>query len=207
MAKKPLITIVGVPNTGKSTLFNRLIGKRKALVHSQAGMTRDIYKKDFEIDGVNYDLQDSGGFFPNQEIITDEINKRIFREAGISDLILFLFDGRRELLGYEQDLFLEIRKINQNIIPIINKVDNPDKFILPNSYYALKQDLLMISAEHNLEVETLLEPIRNFFGNRTGGESRWAGCCPARTRLRGSRPSRPLHAPGALRVRREPRRS
>ena len=171
MAKKPLITIVGVPNTGKSTLFNRLIGKRKALVHSQAGMTRDIYKKPFDIAGFKYDLQDSGGFFPDQEIITDEINKRIFREAKISNLILFLFDGRRELLGYEKDLFLEIRKINKNIIPIINKVDNPEKYILPNSYYALKQDFLMISAEHNLEVETLIEAIRDFFGNRESGES------------------------------------
>ncbi|MCP5050242.1 MAG: ribosome biogenesis GTPase Der [bacterium] len=176
MAKKPLITIVGVPNTGKSTLFNRLIGKRKALVHSQAGMTRDIYKKSFEVNNVQCDLQDSGGFFPDQEIITDEINKRIFREARVSDIILFLFDGRRELLGYEQELFLEIRKINDNIIPLINKVDNPDKFILPSSYYALKQDFLLISAEHNLEVETLIETIGDIFrrrgirepGNRVG---------------------------------------
>jgi GTPase len=69
MAKKPLITIIGIPNTGKSTLFNRLIGKRKALIHSDAGMTRDIFKKSFEINGVQYDIQDSGGFFPDAEII------------------------------------------------------------------------------------------------------------------------------------------
>lgn len=163
MAKKPLITIIGVPNTGKSTLFNRLIGKRKALVHSDAGMTRDIYKKPLEISDLLYDLQDSGGFFPDQEIITDEINKRIFKEAKASQLIIFLFDGKRDLLGYERDLFLEIRKLNSNIIPVINKVDNPGKYILPDSYYALKQDYILISAEHNIEVETVLEAIEEFF--------------------------------------------
>lgn len=163
MAKKPLITIIGVPNTGKSTLFNRLIGKRKALVHSDAGMTRDIYKKPLEINEMMYDLQDSGGFFPDQEIITDEINKRIFREAKSSQLIIFLFDGRRDLLGYERDLFLEIRKLNSNIIPVINKVDHPNTFILPDSYYALKQDFIQVSAEHNVGVELVLEAIDEFF--------------------------------------------
>lgn len=169
MAKIPLITIIGVPNTGKSTLFNRLIGKRKALVHSQAGMTRDIYKKPFEIDGKEFSLQDSGGFFPDDHIITNEINKRIYREAEASDLIIFLFDGRRELMGYEQELFLEIRKINDNIIPVINKVDKPSKFILPSSYYPLKQDYILISAEHNLAVEELIEAIEDRFESYVPG--------------------------------------
>lgn len=159
--KIPLITIIGVPNTGKSTLFNRLIGQRKALVHSDSGMTRDIFKKPLEINGSRYYLQDSGGFFPDQSIITDEINKRIFKEAANSQLVIFLFDGRRELLGYEKDLFLDIKKINGNIIAVVNKVDNPDKFILPSSYYALKEDFLLISSEHNLAVEEVLDAIEN----------------------------------------------
>ena len=142
MSKIPLITIVGVPNTGKSTLFNKLIGKRKALVHHDAGMTRDIYKKPFEIDGRKFNLQDSGGFFDDSDIITTEINKRVFREAEKSDLIIFLFDGRRELLGYEKDLFLDIIKLNANIIPVVNKVDHPEKYLLPTDFYSLKKDLL-----------------------------------------------------------------
>ncbi|MCP4156566.1 MAG: ribosome biogenesis GTPase Der [bacterium] len=167
MAKNPLITIVGVPNTGKSTLFNRLIGQNKALVHSSPGMTRDIYRKPFETDNMTFRLQDSGGFFPDEKIITEEINKRIFREVEISDLVLFLFDGRRELLGYEKELFLEIRKINDRIIPIINKVDNPRNFALPTSYYSLKQELLYISAEHKHGIDELLEEIEKKFENYT----------------------------------------
>jgi len=167
MAKIPLITIVGVPNTGKSTLFNRLIGQRKALVHSDAGMTRDIYKKSFEINGKQFNLQDSGGFFPDEQIITGEINKRIFKEARASDLVIFLFDGKRELIGYEKDLFLDLKKINTNIIPVINKVDQPESFILPSSYYSLKQDFLLVSAEHNLEIDTLLDTIAAKFAHYT----------------------------------------
>jgi len=163
MAKIPLITIVGVPNTGKSTLFNRLIGERKALVHSEPGMTRDIFKKSFRIDNKEFKLQDSGGFFPDSRIITEEINKRIFKEAKISDLVIFLFDGRRELLGYEKDLFLELRKINDRILPVVNKVDTPEKFVLPNSYYRLKQDFLFISAEHKSGLDELLEHIERMF--------------------------------------------
>jgi GTP-binding protein len=164
-ARIPLITIIGVPNTGKSTLFNRLIGQRKALVHTEAGMTRDIYKKSFQLNGKAFYLQDSGGFFPDTHIITDEINKRIFKEARASDLVIFLFDGKRDLLGYEKDLYLEIKKINPGIIPVVNKVDNPETFILSTSYYRLQQDFLFISAEHNLEVETVLEAIEKKFEN------------------------------------------
>ncbi|MCP4217929.1 MAG: ribosome biogenesis GTPase Der, partial [bacterium] len=163
MAKSPLITIVGVPNTGKSTLFNRLIGANKALVHSTPGMTRDIYKKDLDIENKSFKLQDSGGFFQDDKIITEEINKRIFREVEKSDLVLFLFDGRREMLGYEKDLFLEIKKLNDRIIPIINKVDHPRVFLLPNSYYALKEEFSNISAEHKEGIDELLERILESF--------------------------------------------
>ncbi len=167
MAKTPLITIVGVPNTGKSTFFNRIIGKRKALIHSSPGMTRDIYKKSFVLNGKKYDIQDSGGFFLNKDIISEEINKRIFKEAKKSDIIIFLFDGKRELLGYEKDLYLDIVKMNLDIIPVVNKVDNPNKFILPASYYTLKVDFLYTSAEHNIGFDEVLEQIEKRLDDKT----------------------------------------
>lgn len=165
MKKTPLITIIGVPNTGKSTLFNRLIGERKALIHSHPGMTRDIFRKTFEINQNRYHIQDSGGFFLDKNNITKEINKKIIEEAENSDLIIFLFDGKRELLGYEKDLFLNLRRINQNIIPVVNKVDNTQTYLLPNSYYFLKLDYIMISAEHNLGIDELLDAIESKLGN------------------------------------------
>lgn len=159
MSAIPLITIIGVPNTGKSTLFNRIIGRRKALVHSMAGMTRDIFRQKVKINEQWYFLQDSGGFFLDKDIINAEINKKIFKAAKNSQLIIFLFDGKRELLGYEKDLFLEIKKLHKIIIPVLNKVDNLDSYIQPQSYYSLKNDYIHISAEHNIGVEVLFDRI------------------------------------------------
>jgi GTP-binding protein len=161
----PLITIIGVPNTGKSTLFNRILGKRKALVHNLPGMTRDIFRQKVRISGCWVDLQDSGGFFPDKEIISAEINKKIFKAAEDSDLIIFLFDGKRELLGYEKDLYLQIRKMGKTILPVINKVDRLDGFLPPVSYYELNADFIYISAEHNLGVEVLIDAIAKFVGH------------------------------------------
>jgi len=170
MKKTPLITIIGVPNTGKSTFFNRIIGARKALVHADPGMTRDIFKKAFDLSGKKFYIQDSGGFFQDKDIISEEINKRIFREARRSDLIIFLFDGKRELLGYEKDLYLEVTRINPDIIPVINKVDNPNKFILPPSYYSLKRDLIYVSAEHDIGIDEVFEQIEKKFEQYAGRE-------------------------------------
>jgi GTP-binding protein len=162
MSSIPLITIIGVPNTGKSTLFNRMIGKRKALVHSQPGMTRDIFRQKLKINEHWYYLQDSGGFFLDKDIINTEINKKIFKAAKNSQLIIFLFDGKRELLGYEKDLYLEIKKLHKIIIPVLNKVDNLDSYLQPQSYYSLKNDYIHISAEHNLGVEVLFDKITQY---------------------------------------------
>ena len=161
----PLVTIIGVPNTGKSTLFNRILGKRKALVHNLPGMTRDIFRQKAELNGRWLELQDSGGFFPNKEIISTEINKKIFRAAAESDLIIFLFDGKRELLGYEKDLYLQIRRLGKRIIPVINKADKIDDYLPPSSYYQLKADFIHISAEHNLGVEVLLDAMQQALGS------------------------------------------
>lgn len=157
--KTPLITIVGVPNTGKSTLFNRLIGKRKALIHAEPGMTRDIYQYPVEIMGCRCLIQDSGGFFPDDQTIGRAVNTRILKEAERSDLVIFLFDGKRELLGYERDLYLELKRKNIPIIPVVNKVDHPEKFVLSTDYYALKLDYVQISAEHNSGIGEMLERI------------------------------------------------
>ena len=172
MGKIPLITIVGVPNTGKSTLFNRLIGEKKALIHSSPGMTRDIFQKSFKINNKAFKIQDSGGFFPDRHIIAEEINKRILKEAETSDLVIFLFDGKRELLGYEKDLFLDIKKRNNRVLPVINKVDHPEKFILPTSYYRLKSDFLFISAEHKDGLDELLHRIEDECGTNNKDKSK-----------------------------------
>ncbi|MBN2346121.1 MAG: ribosome biogenesis GTPase Der [Candidatus Aminicenantes bacterium] len=159
MNKLPLITIIGAPNTGKSTLFNRLLGKRKALVHNQPGMTRDIFRQKVIINDRWIDLQDSGGYFPDKKTINAEINKKIVLAAEASDLVIFLFDGKRELLGFEKGLYLQVRKLHRKIIPVINKADRMDAFLPPVSYYELNADFIHISAEHNLGIDVLIDAL------------------------------------------------
>jgi len=166
MGKAPLITIVGVPNTGKSTLFNRLLGKNKALVHARPGMTRDIFRMPLEINGRQYRLQDSGGFFEDGEDLTRDINQRIFNETERSDLVIFLLDGRRDLLGFEKDLFLTLRKTGVPILAVANKIDHPQGTLSADSHYSLGVDLLLISAEHNLGMDTLIEEIESRLADR-----------------------------------------
>lgn len=156
---KPVITIVGVPNTGKSTLFNRLTQTRKALIHADPGMTRDVHNGTLDIEGQEYQLQDTGGVFTDQDVITLAIKNRVLAVSKESDLILFLFDGRRELLGYEEDLYLEIKKMGKPILCVANKADNPNRFLVPSSYYKLNDDFVAISAEHGHNIDVLLDRI------------------------------------------------
>jgi GTP-binding protein len=158
--KSPVISIIGIPNTGKSTLFNRLVQKRKALVHSLPGMTRDVIKATMTIKDNQYNLQDTGGFFDDAKTINQEINKKVIKVSKESDLIIFLFDSKRDLLGFEKDLYLEIKKTNQNILHVMNKIDNPSTHFMPPSYYCLKADFILISADHNIGIGNLLDRIQ-----------------------------------------------
>ncbi|MBN1196818.1 MAG: ribosome biogenesis GTPase Der [Candidatus Aminicenantes bacterium] len=160
----PIITIIGVPNTGKSTLFNRLTGRRKALVHPEPGMTRDVFRMPMLLDEQAVFLQDSGGFFPDKSDISKEINIRVLREAERSDVVVFLCDGKRELLGYEKDLYLSVRNRTQSVILVVNKIDDPERHIVPQSYYELKAEFLAISAEHDLGINQLRSRLTETIG-------------------------------------------
>ncbi len=157
--RKPIVTIVGVPNTGKSTLFNRLTGTRKALVHSDPGMTRDVINGVLQIENQEYQLQDTGGVFDENDIINLAIKEKVVKVSKRSDLVLFLFDGRRELLGFEEDLYFSLKKTGINIICVVNKVENPERYVLPNSYYKLCNEFLWISAEHGHNIDLLLDAV------------------------------------------------
>ena len=89
----PLISIVGRPNVGKSTLFNRLLGRRKSIVFSQPGSTRDIIKERIEINDKIFFLIDSGGFDNEKEHYPQLIKKKVLNTIKNSDLILFMVDG------------------------------------------------------------------------------------------------------------------
>ncbi|WP_185860134.1 ribosome biogenesis GTPase Der [Blattabacterium cuenoti] len=120
-----IVSIVGRPNVGKSTLFNRLVGRKKAIVHVQSGVTRDrIYGKS-EWNGVHFSLVDTGGYNPTHNNLLDaEIIKQIFIAIKEADVILFLLDIKIGILDTDVEISQLLRKHKKSILLVVNKVDN-----------------------------------------------------------------------------------
>lgn len=174
--KLPRVVILGYPNAGKSTLFNRLLGQKKALVHSLPGMTRDLITGVARIDDREFLLVDTGGFADGQvDPISSIVKAKALEAARSADLLIFLLDGQRSLTAGEEELFLEIKKYNRPLLPVVNKVDRPESDPDLSDYYRLGvKDFITISAEHKLNLEYLKEKIREMLPAGPG-ESRAAG--------------------------------
>ncbi len=156
MKKLIKVAIVGFPNVGKSTLFNRLLKEKKSLVHHLPGMTRDQVSSVCILKGKKFDLVDTGGFFDSQEDpLSSQIKQKAKEAAEKADLLLFVLDGRRGLLPSEEELYLSLKKLNKPIFLVVNKIDNPSDEIKLCDFYRLGEGLLPISAEHKINMEEL----------------------------------------------------
>ena len=162
MKKIPKVIIAGIPNVGKSTLFNKLVKKRKAIVHRKAGMTRDFVKDIVKHEGRTFELYDTGGFFEEDGEMFSKVKESAIRLAEKSDLILLLFDSRRELLPIEKELYRTLKKTGVKIIIVVNKVDTEEYEKIQEtetSFMEFGEEIFTISAEHNHRLEELLEKI------------------------------------------------
>ena len=163
---KPIVAILGRPNVGKSTLFNRLTGGRVAIVEDTPGVTRDRLYRDAEWLGKTFTLIDTGGVdFSGEE---DPINSQIRKQAQLAmeeaDVILFIVDGRTGLLPQDEMLAELLRKNAKPVILVVNKVekfkDNPELY----DFYRLGlSDLVYVSAEHGMNTGDLLDLIISKF--------------------------------------------
>ncbi len=158
---KPVVAIVGKPNTGKSTLFNRLLQKRKSIVHDQEGVTRDRIYDTVTWSGRQFILIDTGGFIPYQN---DEINRavktHIFNAIDEADLVLFLIDSMAELTSTEREFADHIRKINKPVILTVNKSDNQKREKNIFQFYEIGLgDPFPISALNGRRIGDLLDRI------------------------------------------------
>lgn len=121
----PLIAIVGRPNVGKSTLFNRIVGLQHAIVHDEPGITRDRHYASAEWTGKKFMLIDTGGFVPN----SDEIFEKAIREQTTiaiqeAEKILFVVDGKEGLTPIDKEIALILRKANKKVHLVVNKIDS-----------------------------------------------------------------------------------
>jgi GTP-binding protein len=165
MKKLTKIAIVGFPNVGKSTLFNRLLKEKKSLVHSLPGMTRDQVSSVCSLKDKKCVLIDTGGFFDTQEDpLSSQIREKAQEAAENADILLFVLDGRRDLLPAEEELYLSLKRLDKTILVVVNKVDSLSEEARIGDYYGLgEENVFAISAEHkrNLDIleQTLLDLI------------------------------------------------
>ncbi|MBI5286067.1 MAG: ribosome biogenesis GTPase Der [Deltaproteobacteria bacterium] len=160
---KPIVAIIGRPNVGKSTLFNRLIGKKKAIVKEEPGVTRDLNYGDVEEGRVVFTLVDTGGFVPEVGP-EDEIRARVKELAHLAieeaDIIIFLMDGREGLTPSDRGVAEILRKVDKPVIYAVNKMDTPKQDIYLSEFYNLGvEPIVPISAEHGRGVYELLERV------------------------------------------------
>lgn len=159
--KAPIVTLVGRTNVGKSTLFNKLVGKRKAITEDENGVTRDRVYDKVDWLGKEFILADTGGLdISNKEIMNKEIKSQVEKALLESDLILFVVDGREGINPHDFEISNELRKYNKKVIVVANKIDRE---IIPDHIYDFYQfgfdDLVTISAEGSKNLGDLLDKV------------------------------------------------
>lgn len=163
--KTPIVVIVGRPNVGKSTLFNRLIGKRDAIVDNISGVTRDRNYGEVEWAGKYFTLIDTGGYVPNS---TDLFEKAIREQVEIaideSDSILFMVDSRTGVNPFDVEIVRMLRTANKVFFLVVNKVDSANNEALIGEFYKLGvKNPYDISAIVGRKVGDLLDAVTKDF--------------------------------------------
>lgn len=155
------VAIVGRPNVGKSTLFNRLCGTRKAIVGDEPGITRDRIYGTVSWAGRSIEILDTGGMVPDvQEVLPQKILEQVQKAISESDLILLLVDGRAGVTAPDEQLLPILRRTAKPIWVVVNKIDVPELDAHAAAFYAFgAEKLFAVSAEHVRGTGELLDSI------------------------------------------------
>ena len=162
--KKYVVALVGRPNVGKSTIFNRLVGSKVAIIEDTPGVTRDRIYGNVKTDKYNFHLIDTGGIDVSDELFNDSIKIQASLAIDEADVVLFVVDGKESLTTNEYVIRDMLRKSKKDVILVINKIDS--KLYNENIYdfYELGFDnIVEVSGEHNLGFTTLMNAITKDF--------------------------------------------
>jgi len=168
----PTVVIVGRPNVGKSTLFNRITGQRRAIVGDEPGITRDRIHGLAEHHCRRFEIIDTGGIVVNEQ---EYIPSEILRQAGVAlenaSQIIFLVDGRSEITAPDGDLGQMLQRLGKPVSLAVNKVDTSARQELAHEFYELGiPDVFPVSAEHGAGVDALLDHVTCGFPEGDGAE-------------------------------------
>jgi len=169
----PIIALIGRPNVGKSTLFNRIARSRKALVDPTPGVTRDRHYERVEWEGRAMLVVDTGGIDDNPEdLLTGHIREQALAAVDEADILLFLLDGKDGLTAADQQIADIVRKSEKQLFFVVNKIDSParEQELLPPFYELGCETLWPISAEHGYGFGELMEAVAEAAGTLGAGE-------------------------------------
>ncbi len=147
---KPLVAIVGRPNVGKSTLFNRITQKKDALVDDRAGVTRDRHYGEAAYNGREFILVDTGGFTDTDASgLAPDILEQIAAAVEESDMVILVLDGKGGISPFDQDVLRFLRPVKKPVLFAVNKIDGPEQEDRLHDFHALGAETLFpLSAEH-----------------------------------------------------------
>ena len=164
MSKIPLIAIVGRPNVGKSTLFNKIVGKRISIVEDFEGVTRDRVYADAEWCGKAFTLIDTGGLdIKSEDVMWSHIRAQAELAIDLADAIIFVVDGKSGLTANDREVAAFLRKTSKPIVIAANKVDNNELDNVYDFYELALGNVIPTSAEHGIGVGDLLDEVLSNF--------------------------------------------
>ena len=131
---KPIVAIVGRPNVGKSTFFNKIVGRRVSIVEDTPGVTRDRIYAEAEWNCVHFALIDTGGIEPeSQDVILSQMREQAQIAMDMADVILFIVDGKEGLTTADREVGMMLMRTGKRVILVVNKIDKPTR--LPDDFY------------------------------------------------------------------------
>ena len=157
----PLVVLVGRPNVGKSTLFNRITGTRRSIVTPVPGTTRDVIAQTVQWQSVSFTLLDTGGMFgatedPLQQMVAEKGKEAVTR----ADLLVVVLDGLHGLVPGDLDIVKQLRASGAPILAVVNKIDAKKAREATMQFYELGIDpMFEVSAEHGLGISDLLDEV------------------------------------------------
>jgi len=160
-----IVAIVGRPNVGKSTLFNRLTESKEAIVDEESGVTRDRHYGKSEWNGVEFSVIDTGGYVDRtKDVFEEEIKKQVFVAIEEADSILFMVDVMNGITDLDEAIAKILKKIKKQVLPVVNKVDNTNRLYEANIFYKLGfKEIYPVSAISGSGTGELLDKVVKSF--------------------------------------------
>jgi GTP-binding protein len=162
---KPIVAIIGRPNVGKSTFFNRVTRSKDALVDNSPGVTRDRHYRDASWNDLEFTLIDTGGFVEGDQF-SDSIRFQVHQAIEDADIIIIMLDGKEGISPFDRDIVQMIRIVSKPVFYAVNKIDGPEREAHTSEFYSLGiGPLFPISAEHGYGVGDFLDSLVAVFSS------------------------------------------